>query len=42
MKITYAIDIACEPEDVFPWIAEPEKAMLWQTGVKGVKLSLQR
>ncbi|MGB6894596.1 MAG: SRPBCC family protein [Dehalococcoidia bacterium] len=35
MKITLAVDILCKPEEVFPWIAEPDKAMLWQKGVKG-------
>lgn len=35
MKITFAVDIFCAPEDVFPWIAEPDKAMQWQEGVKG-------
>ena len=35
MKIIHAVDISCKPEEVFPWIAEPEKAMRWQKGVKG-------
>jgi len=35
MRITYAINIMCKPEDVFPWVAEPEKALLWQSGVSG-------
>ena len=34
MKISTAIDISCKPEEVFPWIDEPNKAMLWQKGVK--------
>ena len=34
MKITLTVDILCRPEEVFPWIAEPEKAMRWQKGVK--------
>ena len=34
MKISTVIDINCKPEDVFPWIDEPNKAMLWQKGVK--------
>ena len=33
MKLSYSISILCEPQTVFPWIAEPKKAMLWQTGV---------
>ena len=35
MKISYAVEIACGPKEVFPWLAEPKKAMLWQKGVKG-------
>jgi len=35
MKIALAVDILCKPEEIFPWIAEPDKAMLWQKGVKG-------
>lgn len=34
MRILFAVDILCGPDKVFPWIAEPEKAMLWQKGVK--------
>ena len=35
MKISVAIDISCKSEEVFPWIDEPDKAKLWQKGVKG-------
>jgi uncharacterized protein YndB with AHSA1/START domain len=35
MRITVAIDIFCKPEEVFSWIADPNKAMRWQKGVKG-------
>ncbi len=35
MKITVTVDISCKPEEIFPWIDEPYKAMLWQKGVKG-------
>lgn len=35
MRITLAVELFCKPEEVFPWIAEPEKAMRWQKGVKG-------
>ena len=38
MRITFSIDLASRPDDVFPWIAEPEKAMLWQKGVMGGKI----
>jgi len=35
MEIALAIDIFCKPAEVFPWVAEPDKAMRWQKGVKG-------
>jgi hypothetical protein len=35
MIIALAIDISCKPEEVFSWIAEPDKAMRWKKGVKG-------
>jgi hypothetical protein len=35
VKITLSVDIYRRPEEVFPWIAEPDKAMRWQKGVKG-------
>ena len=35
VKISAAIDITCRPEEVFTWIDDPGKAMLWQKGVKG-------
>lgn len=34
MKITYKDEILQLPEKVFPWIANPEKAMKWQKDVK--------
>jgi len=34
MRITYANEILKPPEFVFPWIAEPDKAMQWQKNVK--------
>ena len=34
MRILFAVDIMCGPDIIFPWIAEPEKAMLWQRDVK--------
>ncbi len=33
MKILHTIDILRQPEDVFPWIGSPEKAMVWMTSV---------
>ena len=35
MRIAFEDVIAKPPEVVFPWIAEPEKAMRWQTDVRG-------
>ena len=35
MEIALTVDIFCKPEEVFPWIAEPHKAMRWQKDVKG-------
>lgn len=35
MKIAYEDEILQLPEKVFPWIADPEKAMKWQKNVKG-------
>ena len=34
MRINFAIEISCEPDEVFPWLDDPDKAMLWQKGVK--------
>jgi hypothetical protein len=34
MKISTTIDIYSQPEEVFSWINEPDKAMRWQKGVK--------
>jgi carbon monoxide dehydrogenase subunit G len=33
MKIVNSVDINARPEVVFPWISDPEKAMVWQTSV---------
>ena len=38
MKIQCKAEISLPPERVFPWIAEPEKAMQWQKNVKGGKI----
>lgn len=34
MKINLATEVSGEPDEVFTWIDNPEKAMLWQKGVK--------
>ena len=41
MRITYENEILQSPEIVFPWIAEPEKAMKWQKNVKGDQRQLK-
>lgn len=35
MRITESIAIRRHPEDVFPWISDPERAMRWQPSVAG-------
>ena len=35
MRITCSSEILKPPDSVFPWLAEPEKAMQWQKNVKG-------
>jgi len=35
VRITYEEVIPRPPDVVFPWIAEPEKAMRWQKNVRG-------
>lgn len=37
MKISHAIDILRPPEDVFPWIGSPERAMVWMTSVSSTE-----
>jgi uncharacterized protein YndB with AHSA1/START domain len=34
MKITHSVWIERRPEDVFPWVADPELARRWQPDVK--------
>jgi len=41
MKMTVAIDVSCRREELFPWVAEPNKAMCWQKGVKGGRILRQ-
>ncbi len=38
MKISYEYEILQSPELVFPWIAEPEKAVKWQKNVKSTEI----
>ena len=41
MKVTCFIDINSGPEKVWYWLATPERAMTWQTGVSSTEV-LQR
>ncbi len=42
MRIKYENEILKPPEIVFPWIADPEKAMQWQKNVKGGMIILEK
>ena len=42
MIVSYENVIAESPEVVFPWIAEPEKAMTWQKDVKGGEILVNK
>jgi len=42
MRITCATEILKPPEVVFPWIAEPDKAMQWQKNVKGGEIIVNK
>jgi len=42
MRITYTSEILKPSEFVFPWLAEPEKAMQWQKNVKEGKIIINR
>lgn len=38
MNISLSIQVPGAPDEVFPWLDDPEKAMLWQKGVKKAKM----
>ena len=42
MKIVCENTIGKPPETVFPWIANPEKAMQWQKNVKGGEIIVDK
>ena len=42
MRVAYENVISKPPEVVFPWIAQPEKAMKWQKNVKGGEIVLSK
>jgi hypothetical protein len=42
MRIACENDIARPLEAVFPWIADPRKAMKWQKNVKGGEITLDK
>ncbi len=41
MRISYEVTISKPPEVVFPWIADPDKAMQWQKNVKGGEIIVE-
>jgi len=41
MKISYEDELCKIPEEVFPWIADPSKAMRWQKNVKSGEILIQ-
>ncbi len=41
MRITCNCVISKPPESVFPWIADPEKAMQWQKNVKHQEITVR-
>lgn len=42
MRIAYENTISQPPEVVFPWIADPQKAMQWQKQVKGGEIIVNK
>jgi hypothetical protein len=42
MRIFYENEILKPPKIVFPWIANPEKAMQWQKNVKGGEIMINK
>ena len=42
MRIEYEDEIQQTPDKVFPWIAEPEKAMKWQKNVRGGEIIVNK
>jgi hypothetical protein len=41
MQILHTVKILRSPEDVFPWIGNPEKALKWQLNVSGSRILKQ-
>lgn len=39
MRVLYGNEILKPPQAVFPWLAEPAKAMRWQRNVKGTEIT---
>jgi hypothetical protein len=38
MRISLSVEVAGSPEEAFPWLDDPQKAMLWQQGVKHARI----
>jgi hypothetical protein len=42
MRVHCSSEIAQPPDAVFPWIADPEKAVQWQKNVQGGKILIRK
>jgi uncharacterized protein YndB with AHSA1/START domain len=42
VHIVFVVDIKSDLETVWPWLADPEKAMVWQTNVAGGEIIDQK
>ena len=38
MKLTYTIEIKTTPEEVWYWLGNPERAMVWQTNISKTEI----
>lgn len=37
MKIVHAIDVACSPEALWPWLTEPDRLKQWMKGLEAIE-----
>ncbi len=42
MKLTHTLDIDRRPDQVFPWVADPERAKAWMTSVSRTEILERR
>ncbi len=40
MRLIASVEVMRGPNEVFPWIADPKKAILWQKGVKEGQIAI--